>query len=164
MGQVKENDLIKLINLKDKYIESNLYANVKGIILETNDKTSKVIFLNEYNMGDYAVIKVDNIDIVSLNEKMPKSLLDLISEDLSKINENKRSFQAKQFDIYAQVELIVEKDKYTKHGIYKGDIGYIVEENAINNYVIVDFGRLDEKNNFVGDCICVNIEDLKIVK
>lgn len=161
---MKENDLIKLINLKDKYIESNLYANVRGIILETNNETSKVLFLNEYIMGDYAVIKVDNIDIVSLNEKMPKSLLDLISEDLSKINENKRSFQAKQFDIYTQVELVIEKENFAKHGIHKGDIGYIVEENAINNYVIVDFGRIDEKNNFVADCICVNIEDLKIIK
>ena len=39
-----------------------------------------------------------------------------------------------------------------------------MEDYAANNEVLVDFGRLDENNKFLGYCVSVNLKDLKILK
>lgn len=80
------------------------------------------------------------------------------------MKEEKRIFKTRKIKIFAQVELLVEKDEYSQYGVHKGDIGYIMEEKVLLNQVLVDFGRLDENNNFFGDCICVDIDDLKILQ
>ena len=39
-----------------------------------------------------------------------------------------------------------------------------MEDVAVQDYILVDFGRLDENNNYYGDCISVKLKDIKIIK
>lgn len=62
------------------------------------------------------------------------------------------------------VELAAEKPECVKNGIHKGDKGVVIDDNTIKNYVEVDFSEIDEDGNYSGDCIAVNLKDLKILK
>ena len=73
-------------------------------------------------------------------------------------------FQTQKIHAYDYVELLVEDKKYSQYGIHKGDRGYVMDDNAVDNFIEVDFSELDEQGNFYGDCISVKIEDLKKLK
>ena len=61
---MKENDIVTLVNLKDKYKQHNLYNNSNGVILKTLAyNKSLVLFLNDKIVGDYAVVEIDNNDL-----------------------------------------------------------------------------------------------------
>ena len=50
------------------------------------------------------------------------------------------------------------------YGIHKGDRGCVMEDNAVQNYVEVDFSGIDENGELYGDCISVKIDDLKVIQ
>ena len=62
------------------------------------------------------------------------------------------------------VEVIVEKDKYTKHGVHFGDKGFIVLNEMIKNEMLVDFTGVDENGDIYGEEVSININDLKLVE
>ena len=45
------------------------------------------------------------------------------------------------------VELITEKDKYTKEGLHKGMQGWICDEEKIKDYWLVNFPQYGEKED-----------------
>ena len=57
------------------------------------------------------------------------------------------------------VEVIVEKEKYVKHGVHKGMQGWICLDERSNGYWLVCFPQMEEKNNIA--TISVKEEDLK---
>ena len=57
------------------------------------------------------------------------------------------------------VEVIVEKEKYSKHGVHKGMHGWICDERNIDNSWLVNFPQCGEKNDIA--TIAVKEEDLK---
>ena len=65
---------------------------------------------------------------------------------------------------YDMVELLVEKEKYAKYGIHNGARGYVISTTAIHNNIEVDFTQIDENGDCVGECLGVNINDLKVVR
>ncbi len=71
-------------------------------------------------------------------------------------------FKKKKFKEYDLVELIVEDERYAKEGIHKGDKGCVMDDNAVQGYILVDFSGIDENGQYYGDCISVKIEDLKL--
>ena len=68
----------------------------------------------------------------------------------------------KIFKAFQQVELLVDNKKYAEFDVHKGDKGTIMEDVAVQDYILVDFGSLDENNNYHGDCISVRLNDVKI--
>ncbi len=120
------------------------------------------MFLNEYNQGDYAYLEINNSDI-EVYKGTPLSFMNFIKKDLKNFKPKEKGFKKKEFDAYVEVELLVELDKYSKFGVHKGDRGIIMEDYAVKDYVLVDFGRLDQNNEYYGDCISVNLKDLKII-
>lgn len=161
---MKKYDLVKLINLIEVYKQNNLYLNVQGIVLEFNSEKSKVLFLNEYNQGDYAYLEVGNNDIEIISEDSPSIFINYIQDNLKNFIPKEKGFKKKEFEAYTQVELLIEDDKYSKFGVHKGDKGVIMEDYSVKDYVLVDFGRLDENNNYYGDCISVKLNDVKILQ
>lgn len=157
-------DFVELINLKDEYKLQNLYLNVKGFVIEDCDKISKVLFFNEFNEGDYAFLKIFNEDLKISKEQPSKQFIDFMKSNVERFTLREKGFKLRKFKAYERVELLVEDGKYTKFGIHKGDIGTIMEDVAVQDYMLVDFGRLDKNNNFYGDCISVNIKDLKVLE
>lgn len=162
---MKENDIVTLKNFNKKYQKYNLYENVNGIVLKKlpYNKTL-VLFLNDKIMGDYATIEVDNNDIESIDIKLPMDIIYELKQS-DKLNENnllkKQTFEELKFKEYDFVELLVEKEAYTKYGIHKGDIGVIAIDYASNDTILVDFSSFDESGNYYGDCIQVKLKDLK---
>ena len=65
---------------------------------------------------------------------------------------------------YDMVELLVEEERYAKFGAHKGDVGCVTDNNAVQNYIEVDFSGTDQNGNYYGDCISVKINDLKVIK
>ena len=158
-------DLVRLINEKP-YLKYNLQKDMRGIVVDcgTNGKTS-TMFFNPRNLGEYVVVNINNLDLVIEKEKLPTNIQTEILQKLdSVISKASDTLNPVAINEYDMVELIVEDDKYSKFGIHKGDRGCVMDNNAVQNCIEVDFSGIDENGNFYGDCISVKIDDLKVVK
>ena len=156
-------DLIKLINEKP-YIKNNLRKNEYGIILDKVNEDYNILFFNSENIGEYIIINVQQQDIVLEDEKLPQSIVNELINKLKKKKKNaKENLTQTTIKQYSTVELLVENKKYNKFGIHKGDIGCVVDNKAIQNYIEVDFSKINSDGKYVGDSISVKISDLKIL-
>lgn len=157
-------DLVKLLN-DTLYLINNLKKNMHGIVVGGNSKFVDVLFFNPHNLGDYAIVNVNANDLIVEKEKLPDQIQKELSFKLNKILKNsKNTLVPVQINEYDEVELLVEKDIYTKHGIHKGDRGCVMDNEAVQDYIEVDFSGVDENGNFYGECISVKMEDLKVIK
>lgn len=161
---MKKYDIVKLSNLTEEYKQNNLYLNTQGIVLECNNEKSKILFLNEFNQGDYAYLQVENNDVEIISNDESLNFVNYIKDHLENFAPKEKGFKKKEFEAYNQVELLIEDERYSKFGVHKGDKGVIMEDYAVKDYVLVDFGRLDENNNYHGDCISVKLTDVKILE
>ena len=60
------------------------------------------------------------------------------------------------------VEVIVEKEKYTKHGVHIGMQGWICHEESINGKWLVDFPQPMDKPQIA--TIGIHEDDMKVVR
>lgn len=162
---MKKYDIVKL---KDNYENfNNIEANNIGIVLKSNNNDkSTILFLNPKITGDYLVLDVDNSFLEQQKENLPPQIIETIDGLISnnKISLKKQQFKNMKFEEYDIVRLTVEKEKYAKHGIHKGETGIVAENYMIKNDILVDFSGIDEKGNYYGDCVTVNVDDLELVK
>lgn len=86
-------------------------------------------------------------------------LEEYIENNANKIAE-KTKFEEIPFNECNQVELIVDKEKYSKYGLHKGDRGIVASNKVTKNKILVDFGK--ETEDFDG-FISVDFEDLRKV-
>lgn len=161
---MKKLDLVKLKNDRP-YKSHNLNKDMHGIVVDVNFDNADVLFFNPHNVGDYAIVNVKLMDLELEKEKLPvefeKELLSKLDDIIAKAKSEIQPIKIKEYDM---VELIVEKDRYAKFGIHKGDRGCVMDNNAVQNYIEVDFSGIDKNGEFYGDCISVKIDDLKVIK
>ncbi len=161
---MKKLDLVKLRNDK-LYKNFNLVKDMHGIAIEIKYDNADVLFFNPQNVGDYAIANVKIVDLELEKEKLPveleKELLLRLDDIIAKAKNAIEPIKIKEYDI---VELIVEEDRYTKYGIHKGTRGCVIDNNAVQDYIEVDFSGIDKNGEFYGDCISVKIDDLKVIK
>ena len=160
---MKNYKIVKLTNLTEEYKNANLSLNDCGIEIEKGNKFSNVLFFNQNNVGDYAYLQVDNNDI-SIEENFPENLTQELITFLTKIKDeyqSKTTLEKNLFNEFDLVELISEKEKYSKFGITKGQQGIVAHNTIIDNHILVDFTGIDKNGNFFGDTISVDINDLK---
>ena len=161
---MKKFDLVLLKN-ENPYKQYNLEKNMHGIVLENYFDTLIVLFFNPKNQGDYITATISVSDVMICNEKIPEKMINELSSNLDIIkSKSKEKFEPLRIKAYDMVELLVEDIKYTKYGIHKGDRGCVMEDNAVQNYVEVDFSGIDENGELYGDCISVKIDDLKVIQ
>lgn len=161
---MRKFDLVLLKN-ENPYKQYNLEKNMHGIVLENYFDTLIVLFFNPKNQGDYITATISVSDVMVCNEKIPEKMINELSSNLDIIkSKSKKKFEPLRIKAYDMVELLVEDIKYTKYGIHKGDRGCVMEDNAVQNYVEVDFSGIDENGEFYGDCISVKIDDLKVIQ
>lgn len=161
---MKKLDLVKLKN--DKPFKAyNIVKGMHGIVVELNFDNADVLFFNPQNVGDYAIVNVKIMDLDLDKEKLPT---EFEKELLSKLEtlklKAKNVIEPIAINEYDMVELLVEEERYTKFGIHKGDRGCVMDNNAVQNYIEVDFSGIDKDGNYYGDCISAKIDDLKVIK
>ena len=160
---MKKLELVKLINEKP-YMKNNLQKGMRGIVVGESMNNISVMFFNPQNIGKYAVVNVDMKDVVLEKEKLPdeieKEILTNLDYIISKAKNILEPVKIKEYDM---VELLVEDVKYSKFGIHKGDVGCVMDAKAVQNYIEVDFSGINSNGEYDGDCISVNIEDLKVI-
>ena len=160
---MKKSDLVKLKN--DNYKSHNLTKDMHGIVIKTNYDNADVLFFNPGNVGDYAVVNIKNEDLDSDKENLPAELeKELLSESDALRSRAKGVLVPVAINEYDMVELLVEEERYAEFGAHKGDVGRVMDNNAVQNYIEVDFSGIDKDGNYYGDCISVNINDLKVIK
>lgn len=161
---MKKLDLVRLKNDKP-YKSYNLIKEMHGIVVDVNFDNADVVFFNPHNVGDYAIVNVQIADLDLDKEKLPtefeKELLSKLDAIKSKAQNILNPIAINEYDM---VELLVEDERYTKFGIHKGDRGCVMDNNAVQNYIEVDFSYIDKDGNYYGDCISVKIDDLKVIK
>ena len=166
--EVKKKKKYDIVKLKDNYENfNNLEVNNIGIVLKSNNNDkSTILFLNPKITGDYLVLDVDNSFLEQQKENLPPQIIETIDGLISnnKISLKKQQFKNMKFEEYDIVRLTVEKEKYAKHGIHKGETGIVAENYMIKNDILVDFSGIDEKGDYYGDCVTVNVDDLELVK
>ena len=161
---MKRYDLVKLIN-SEPYLQNNLYKDLHGIITDVFTISANVLFLNPQNTGDYAFVNIKLKDLLLCEEKLPDNMKELIENKIAEITKkSKSSFEDIPFHDFDRVELIVENPKYSKFGIHKGAKGYVMDSKAVQGYIEVDFSNIKNNGEYDGDCISINIKDLKILK
>ena len=163
VDKMKKSDLVKLKN--DNYKSHNLTKDMHGIVIKTNYDNADVLFFNPHNVGDYAVVNIKNEDLESEKEKLPAELeKELLSASDDIKSKAKDVLVPTAINEYDMVELLVEEERYAKSGVHKGDVGCVMDNNAVQNYIEVDFSGIDKNGNYYGDCISVKINDLKVIK
>ena len=155
-------DLVELIVNTESLLSKGVKKGCKGVVINVDNKC-EIIFLNAKNLGDYVYANLDKTLLKTIG-KFPKELRQEMDEFTKNLNKNKHSlFNVPKVKEYDMVELIVEDERYTQEGIHKGDKGCVMDDNAVQGYILVDFSGIDEDGQFYGDCISVKINDLKKV-
>ena len=162
---MKKFDLVKLKN-DIPYKSRNLTKDMHGIVVDViNYEEADVLFFNPHNVGDYAIVKVKITDLDLDKEKLPIEIERELSSELNAVKTKaKNVIEPTTINEYDMVELLVEDEKYAKFGVHKGDKGCVMDNNAVQKYIEVDFSGVDKDGNYYGDCISVKTDDLKVIK
>ena len=156
--------IVKLKNLKEDYKKIGLDNSSLGLLLNEKNSQCLIMFFNNDNQGDYLVLVMSKADLEITDMVLPNNLCseleEYIENNADKIS-NKTNFEAIPFKECDYVELIVEKEKYSKYGLRKGDRGIIASNKATKNKILVDFGK--EAEDFDG-FVSVDFEDVKKVE
>ena len=156
--------IVKLKNLKEEYVKLGLSKDSLGLLLNEKNSQCLIMFFNNVNQGDYLVLVMSKADLEITDMVLPNTLCseleEYIENNADKIA-SKTNFEELPFNECDYVELIVEKEKYSKYGLQKGDRGIIASNKATKNKILVDFGNVTEEfDGFVS----VDFEDVKKVE
>lgn len=156
--------IVKIKNLKEEYKKVGLSKASLGLLLNEKSTQCLIMFFNNVNQGDYLVLVVNRSDLDITDMILPNNLCseleEYIQSNADKIA-SKTNFEEIPFKECDYVELIVEKEKYSKYGLRKGDRGIIASNRATKNKILVDFGK--ETEDFDG-FVSVDFEDVKKVE
>lgn len=158
---MKEYDYVELLKLNDETVQKCISKGSKGIIWTLKNDKCSVIFFNNDNWGDYAFASVEKKALKKVGD-LPNQYIDRFKDFIDSIKDKDIRFSIPNIKEYDYVELLVEKEKYSKLGVHKGNKGCVISHNAIQNSVEVDFTRI-VNGLYEGACISVSIEDLKVL-
>lgn len=145
--------------------EDVLKKDTLGVILKMERENLKVVFFNPKNIGDYLITDINTNDVILEGTEMPEKYENEILGILKDLKVSKKDeFKKSTIKNYDKVELLVEKERYVKYGVHKGCVGVVVDDNAVKDYIEVDFSYVDENGNFFGESFAVKLEDLKVVE
>lgn len=155
--------IVKLKNVKDEYKKLGLSKDSLGLLLSEENSQYLIMFFNNVNQGDYLVLVMSKAELEITGMVLPNNLCSELEEYIENNADqiaSKTNFEAIPFNECDEVELIVEKEKYSKYGLRKGDRGIIASSKATKNKILVDFGK--ETEDFDG-FVSVDFNDIKKV-
>ncbi len=160
---MKKFDLACLNN-DASYKKFGVVKNMHGIIIELGQNYAATVFFNPRNASEFTLLNVNKNDISLDKEILPENVKIELENNIEKIKSKENCiFSPPKFKVYDKVELLVEDEKYTKFGLHKGAIGFVIDDDIINNCVEVDFSGLDENSEHFGETFSISIDDLRII-
>ena len=154
---MKKYKFIEIIKINDDLKMRNISLGTTGILIDLNYINARVLLCNNNNWGEYCVIEVPQ-NFIKETSNVSSKLGSEIEEFFKNTNVSEKiDFSIPKFKEYDVVELIVEEEKYSRHGIHKGMKGVIMEKYAIKNKWLVIFS--DEFGKDIAD-ICVHQNDI----
>ena len=158
---MKKYNLISLKN-DSPYKKYGVEKNAHGMIIDVLQNHVQVLFFNPRNNDEFTLIRVNKSDINLDKEELPENIKSILEKNIEKIKTKENyTFTSPKFKLFDKVELIVEKEKYTKFGLHKGEVGFVIDDIIINNSIEIDFSNLNENNKYYGETFSININDLK---
>jgi len=117
------------------------------------------LFFNPKNRGEYLITNVNELDCLATDNGIsPQYYRHEFEENYDLIMKNAvDKFTIPKVKEFDWVRLNVEKPRYAKEGIHKGEIGCVMIDHAFQNCVEVDFINFD-------DSIAVDMNDLEVIK
>ena len=157
---MKKGALVRIINEK-KQKALCIDKEERGIVLQTHSGIADVLFFNPKVMGEYTIKELSIHDLSVESEVLPKEIEQELFSDIEKVYKKaKVGFTPVPFKIGDRVQLIVEDDRYSKHGIHKDAIGCVVDDTVIQGKIEVDFYEPEEAAAY-DSAMAVKTEDLK---
>ena len=156
----------KMIQLKnDNYLKSNnIYKGAIGFVISSSGEYLDALFYNDNIKGDTAYIQIKKDDIQPYDLPVSNELIKYLKKQIKENKiDRKNYFKTLPFKQYDMIELVTEKEKYAKFDIHKGDTGVIMENYAVQNFLLVDFSQVDKQGNVSKNCITVDINDIKLI-
>ena len=156
--------IVKLKIIDEKYKKIGLNTTTLGLVLEEKSTKILVMFFNNQNQGDYLTLLIDKKELEFTDMELPQKICEELEEYILKnVDEivEKTTFKKVPIEECDFVELTVEKDKYSKYGVHKGDRGVVASNKAVKNTILVEFNN--ETDKFDG-FLPVEIEDIQKIK
>jgi hypothetical protein len=146
----------------DELAQKGIHKGYEGTIAKINGDIYTVWFFNPKNYREFAFAEVNKKYLIPDKSDYPKRLLLEMEEFINKVNMEKYTHLT-ECDVqeYDAVELIVEKPKYTIHGVHKGDRGCVISTYAIDNHWEIIFSERGTGKDIAH--IGVDRNDFKII-
>ena len=151
--------VVKLLKEKEEYKNKGLIVGYLGIMINEAEEGCLVLFFNPKNQGDYLITTVNKNCLEITDITLPQDVYKDFDEFINSKNKTQKvNFSSNPFNECDYVELVVNKEKYLKYGLKKGDKGVVASNKVVKNKILVDFGC--ETEDFDG-FMSVDFEDLK---
>ena len=137
-----------------------LGRDARGVVVEEGELSSKVLFFNPEIIGDYLIAQVSNVGLCRERVSIPPQYTRQFEPKLGELDWSKEKFNKLTFKEFDMVRLIRDREEYSECGVYKGDIGCVAIDYAVQDYLLVDFLLVDEEGNERGDVISVRLVDI----
>lgn len=161
---MKQYEAVKLKNDDSILKEKGIGANTMGILIASivSSKEWIVMFLNSKNVGEYAVARVSEDDLVSLGAISNIAIAEIKEIEKREDFLEHTSFKPVCFEEYDMVELVVDRIKYSKEGVKKGMRGCVMSDCAINGKWQIIFSE-EGTGRDIAD-IMIDEKDLILIK
>lgn len=155
-------DEVKLKDELPELAEKGIHQGCDSDVIAVDGDMCKVIFFAPRIYGDYAVVQVEQNALTYISH-MSASRIEIIKEAVSAMDESKHT-RFLDVDVYEydEVEVIVDKEKYAKHGVHKGMTGTVIADYSIRNKWLIEFS--DEESGEDIAILEVHREDFKVIK
>lgn len=159
---MKELDDVKLNEEIKELAQKGIHKDYDGTIAKISGDMYTVCFFDPKNVGECAFATVNKKYLTSDKIAYPKQLLSEM-EDFFTSEHMEKYTHLTECDVkeYDAVELLVEKPKYAKEGVHKGDRGCVISTYAIEGHWKIIFSERETGKDIAQ--IGVTREDFKII-
>ena len=160
---MQKYDHIILKNENDMLRKRGIHKYYRGEVVEVNGDKLKILFDHPRIHGNYAFAWVNESD-VEFDYRASEYAKQLTDQLLSKTDETKHTTLI-EADVHEcdWVQLIVEKEEYTKYGVHKGAVGCVILDDSYDNEWYIAFENPDSSDYELTE-ICVAREDFIIIE
>lgn len=155
-------DMVKIINDNEMLTKRNVFKGYSGVIIDVLSNSYRVMVSNRNNYGEsiFVTLNENNMEFLSVSPSEFRVELQAFLLNVD-INDDLKVLKICDVKEYDKVEMLVNKDIYTKEGVYKGMKGVVVSDYAIYDKWQVIFSEEDTGRDIA--MIAVSRQDFKII-